>query len=553
MRSKQRRVRVTIALVAISKSKRANPAFRNQDQARKEKTPPNDFASAPDPADNWPRDLGLGRWSIPQIMEIRDLQSRGQFRTPAKLARSFKTDGACNAALLNRIAPHRGLPREIVKCDPGGHAARDGGLVDQVSDIATELYGDSGTMLSPSFLKDANEYLAMFGFAVFQNVPVPHFDPDTGLQDRIDLRPEVFPMEYLEWFESESTLYALTTEGRIPVIHGDGLWGVIGADELEPWTWGALMALALIYADRTIGVRTRAANAQSAGDSKWIGELPPGQPVKGVVGQSLKTQMTTLYQNQRVVLIPNGSKVTRSESVFRAFEIFKAIIDSNNVDAFLVLIGQRGPTDSSQRLSAQQLFGVRNDIVEADLKGMARGVNQATVRVWQLLNYKRADLIEGIRWLIPDADEDARREMIGKRWDAFNKHVTDLRSNYFVIDQALTDGLAKTYGLPSPVIDKRISRAAIDETDIKYGGITPNEIRLAIMGELTELPPIDGGDETVPQVAKEAAFATDPSLPAGSPDVVGGGAPAPGAPPTPNPDNPQTLPSQPSPPPASDS
>lgn len=504
--------------------------FRGQDVSRAEKTLPEYLTAALEPVDVWPRQLGLAKWTLPQVLDVREQQSRGKFRLPSILARSLKTDPALHAALLNRIAPHRGLPRDIEKNDPGGHATRDGGLVDQVADICDELYGDSGTLLSPGFLRDANEYIAVFGGGVYQNVPVPHIDPATGLVDRVDLRPEMFPMERVEWVEVERTLYAWTTEGRVPIVHGDGRWGVFCGDETEWWTSGGLMAAALIYADRSLGIRSRAANSESAGDSKWIGELPPGQPVKGPVGKSLKNQMAMLYQSRRVIIIPNGSKVDRSESVFRAFEIFKAIIDSNNVDAFLVFIGQRGPTDSSQRLSAQQLFGVRNDIVEADLKTMARTINQATIRPWQLLNWLRCDLIKGLRWLIPDQDEDARREMIGKRWDAFNQHVKDLRGNGFVVDQARVNALAKAYGLDAPSLGKgKINIADITPEDLKYGIVTINERRQAIAGTLEALPNIDGGDITVPQTATEQKLATSPDVPAGSPDEIGGGPPVPGA------------------------
>jgi len=235
-------------------------------KSRKQKTLPHGDAfigNPPEPADWYPRTIGLDSWQLPAVVAARDAQSRGLFRAPTRLARSCKTDAAIYAALLQRIAPHLGLPREIVQADDAaGHASRGGGLDDRVAAEAREAFiGDAGA-IAPETTADVNECLAMHGIAVCQNVWT--WNEETG---RHDVRLEFWPLEFVQYYaigpDGGRGLYAQTVENFFtPIVHGDGRWVVFQLHELEPWTWGVLMALALLFADRAFAIRDRARNAE---------------------------------------------------------------------------------------------------------------------------------------------------------------------------------------------------------------------------------------------------------------------------------------------------
>lgn len=448
-----------------------------------------------EPADWWPRQIGLDSWQLPAVISARDSQSRGQFRQPARLARSVKTDPACYAALLQRIAPHLGLPREILAADDvAGHAARPNGLADRVrAEAEAAFLGDAGA-LAPETTADIAECLANHGIAVGQNGW--SFNRDTG---RLDVRLEMWPIEFTQWFEIAPDggrgLYAFTIEGAYePIVHGDGRWVVFQLHELEPWTWGALMPIALLFADRAFAVRDRARNAESHGDSKWIGTLPEGVATNSPEGKEMNRQLVQLYSKRRVMTKPFGSNVERNEAMAQNWQIFREIIAANNSDAAKIYLGQElSSSGSSQRLTLAQLYGVRNDIVERDLGAMARGLNTGTIRPWQIRNFQRDDLIRGMAWRIPDPEEDAKRESLATRTKAFNEAIASYRLNGFKIDQATASALGKQFGVMVPELGEAPASAAqtkpgevprnANGSDSKPANDTGNDAEAAVAAE----------------------------------------------------------------------
>jgi hypothetical protein len=152
---------------------------------------------------------------------------------------------------------------------------------------------------------------------------------------------------------------------------------------------------------------------------------------------------------------------------------------------------------------------------------MQRGLNTGTVRPWQQKNFGRVDLVKGVRWLMPDPEEDARRESISKRWAALLETVKAAREQSIRVDQAFVTSRAEELGLKPPTVEALgLTRADISQDDIKFGVVTINEVR-ATLG----LAPIAGGDVTVPQSATVAKIATSEDIPPGTPPAPGGGQP----------------------------
>lgn len=492
---------------AIARARRKLPDL---DQLRRARPATDDYL---------PRTVGLGEWRMPRVLAVRNEQARGVFREPALLLRSAKTDPAVFAALLNRIAPQMCLEITVEPCADVPYAAR-ARAARALADAKKQFVGDESA-ISPAFRAEINETLAIHGVAFAQNVWLPRKD---GTQ--VDVRLEVFPIEFVRWFEiapdGGKGFYALVLQGVwIPIVHGDGQWVVITTRELEPWTFGAMMPLAALWADRAFAVNWRGQSARSHGDSKWIGTLPAGVKTTDAGGVALINEMDQLYELQRSMIKPFGSVVERDEAMSQNWQIFRDIIASDNADVFKILTGQEPRGDSSQRLSIAQLFGVSQDVVGSDVGAMARGINTGTVRPWSARNYGRIDLVKGIRWLMPDPEEDARIKSIADRTDSFNDQIEAFRKNGFSVTQDLVNALAKTYRIHAPPLATRaLSRADISSDDIRYGIVTINEVRATL-----NLPAIPGGDVTVPQSALVEKVATSPTIPVGSTPAPGGGQP----------------------------
>lgn len=448
----------------------------------------------------------LGEWTVENVLSARDQQQRGQFRQAVALWAKMLTDAAIYAAALNRLAPHRGLPRTICATDELRGSAESVRL-EAVATFATR----TSTSCPSGVLSGAFAKLAAHSVSVEQTYWEPRADGS-----RLDAFVTPFPLEAVEWSEHDQILIANTTEGRVPIQHGDGRW-IVSADQAErPWQWGALVSLANVLASRPFAVGARSRNAKSHGDSKWLGELPQGVPLlddKGafsVEAEAFLSQLESLYEEQRAMIRPSGSKVERSEAASQNWQIFKEIIESDNRDAQRVLLGQDGTMTNSggNYIKSWGLFGVRNDIVESDLSTVGSALSTGLLRVWSMANFGRWDRLE-YRWEIPDADEDARRQSIADRRKAFWEEIASARNNGALVDQAYVDAIAKEYGVTPPkMADSAPAGGELYAYELEGGVYTINEFR-----SRKGFDPVDWGDVTKPerdaQLAQTAAPSSD--------------------------------------------
>lgn len=387
------------------------------------------------------RPSGLYAWDYDALRGARDQQVRGLFKRPAELARSLKTDAAIFATLLNRLAPHRGLPRQVSTARKLSELGR--AILEECS---ATFAVETSTSLPLGVIADDLERLVLHGISVDQVYWVPREDGS-----RIDPFVESWPQEALERDATTGGLFALTELGRIKVEHGDGRWIVHSAFSDRPEQWGAIVPLALVWPDRAFTVRDRSRNSESHGDDKWLGEMPEGVPIDSPQGAALLEQMEMLYEARRAMIRPYGSKVERSEAMSQNWQIFKEIIDADSRDIQRILLGQDGTMTNTggNYIKSWGLFGVRNDIVEGDLTTLGSSYSTGLLRPWSMVNFGRWDRLR-FEWVMPDADQDARFESMSKRHDAFNKAVKEYRDNGFELDEAAIAELAASYGVKPP-------------------------------------------------------------------------------------------------------
>jgi hypothetical protein len=389
------------------------------------------------PADS----AGLFAWELEGIRQARQSQMTGSMATPVRLAASMKTDSAIYAALLNRLAPQRGLPVELCAANETARAAR-------VRDEGDALFGQDGIAFSLETLGDLHEQLVMHGFFVGVNVFTPR--PDGS---RVDVELQPWPLEHVRFNRATRMLEATTGVGGIePIVHGNGRW-VVGAQHgISPWGWGAVVPLALVWADRAYGIRDRSRASTSHGNAKMIGELPEGIPIGSQEGQEFLLLLRTMHEALPYGIRPHGAKTEMLVNSSTSWQIFKEIIDSNLSDAARVLNGHDGTVKAAGGNYVKDgfLFGVSVDIIEGDLRAFQRALLRGTIEPWCAINFGTSELAPKRRLLMPDADEDQRREATAARRKAFWDDLAAARAAGVEDLQAYAVETAKEFGLKAP-------------------------------------------------------------------------------------------------------
>lgn len=167
------------------------------------------------------------------------------------------------------------------------------------------------------------------------------------------------------------------------------------------------------------------------------------------------------------------------------------------------------------------LFGVRDDIVEGDLSALERGIAEGLIQPWCAVNFGDSTLAPWRKYLLPDADEDARRDSLAKRTAAFFDAIKQTKEQGFQADQTYVNTLADEFGVKAPLLPMESNKApsiALAPTDIARV-VSVNEARASAgLGPLllNGAPDPDGALTVEEFSAKKAAKSSTPIGPAGT-------------------------------------
>jgi hypothetical protein len=407
--------------------------------------------------------IGQTSWEFDDIRSAVIAQLSGQFSQSVDLGNNLKRDAALFTALLNRLAPHRGLPIELRSASTTSRASR-------IRDEAEALYGKNGIAIHPDTIGDLNEQLANHGVAIAYNVWTPRLD---GL--RVDVEVKAWPLRWVRWMPVKRCYVTQTAAGElVDIQHGDGKWIVIQQHQVEPWTWGSIIPAGLIWYDRAFGIRDRSKTSTSIGNAKMVGEMPEGVALQKKGSTELTPEarafldmLKALYAGHTAGLRPSGAKTEILSNPSTAWQIFNDIIKGNDVDASRIYLGSDGTTKDAggNYIKSLFLFGVRNDIVEGDLRALERGLRTGSIEPWTAINFGDSTLAPERVWLMPDADEDARRASRAEQDIAFNATVKAYKDNGFDIEAAgFLEGLAQTYGVTAPALKPKAAPVAMPQS-----------------------------------------------------------------------------------------
>ena len=382
-------------------------------------------------------------WDLDRARDARDAQMRGNYRVSAELAEATKIEPAIYAALLNRVTPHRGLPRVVRYSETTSGGGR------RLLKEARHTFRKDGTAFPAGPVADSFERVAMLGQSVSQNI----WNMREG-STRLDVHLEPWPMQHVYFDELAGQLLACTEEGLEPIVHGDGKWVVAELHSCKPWEWGAVKALAMPWSDLTFAKRDRAQHAEIHGLGKFVAELPPGFDMKSDEAALVDDLLQALETHQAGGVVPSGTIIKLLESMAAGWQIFRESISQSTSDAARVLLGQDSTITNAggNYIKAAQLFGVSQNIAEGDLGAQASAMTTGTMRPWSIFNIGEDVGLE-TAWLFPDPDEDARRSALAKRVSDYNGAIAAYRANGFIVDQEVADRLAEDYGVPRMVLE----------------------------------------------------------------------------------------------------
>lgn len=454
---------------------------------------------------------GAYSWSLSEIQSARDAQMAGDFKLPARLAESFRTDDAMFTAHRTRLAPQRAIP---VKMKP----PRQSAAALRICGESEALFGQDGVGAQPETFVTINSHLANHGLAFGTNIVTPRADGS-----RIDLEHHVWPIEWVRWdsltqgfvtqVDPKSNSDTATEwlsgpnarhlhQGVRPIVHGDGRWTIYAAQELDPWKDCCVLPGALVWARHAFGLRDWLNSSAAHGNPKLVGELPANTKTKSQEGDDFLALLIAIASaDMPVGLRPHGSTIEYVTNTSRAWEIFKELATTSKVSAAQIYNGHDGTLGTSPNgpgIDLTALLGVMSDIAEGDLHTIERRFKTGVIDVWCALNFGSSADAPKREYQIPDADQDDKRARAGERRTAFY------------------DAIAKERELGFNVTAERIKVLA-EEYDVTAAELAPAESAAPSI----QLAPTDIAKVLKVDEARAAGGAPPLTLPDGSPDPDG--------------------------------
>ena len=418
-------------------------------------------------------------WDLPAIMNARDAQIRGQFRTPVQLATSMRTDDAIFVARRNRLAPLRCLGIQITP----GKGPRAGAIAGE----ADALFGQDGIAISRDTMASINGCLADHALAIGYNNWTARDDGS-----RVDLVHHVWPLELVTWDAQRRQLMTQVEPGTEPdggsssllqpIVHGDGTWVVYRTHELNPWQQdAAVLDAALIWAAHAFASRDWSRGSASHGNAKVVGTLPEGAHLQEKNDDGVKVLTAECEAmlgavedvaslDQPSVVKAFGSDIEYTMNTSRAWEVWERLMTNRERAAARTYLGTDGTLGSmggAPGVDIAQLFGVATTIVQGDITAIETGVRTGIMEPWGAVNHGDSSQVPRRSYKIVDPDEQRVREELVKNEAAYSAAIVARRQAGFRVTQQWTDALAVQLGVaPLEMAATQASGIVLAPTDV---------------------------------------------------------------------------------------
>lgn len=415
-------------------------------------------------------------WTVKRARDAISMHRQGVFLESSSLSIVLLSFAPVLAATGQRLAPALALPRKI-KCGTRGLSRILG------AEVEKQIAPSSGLTPSPYFpptLWGSTGFdLAFMGFSVWQHA-YGEPDPDTGVRMCYTRR---WPTWAIQYHRYRRQFIAMTSEGPIDIVSGDGKWTIV-ADSEEPHFLGAIVALHEEVLAGIFDKRALSSYIDRYGNPKWIAVMPPATGVRTPEGDALFDSLATLRGPDGFGVVPNGTTVKLEGLTAGASTVVKDALDSHWQYIAAVLLGSDGTMTRGTGVYSAPIFaGVRRDLVDRDLRAEVRGANAGHIAPWLSFNFE-ASIREAKGWIppvldipLPDPDADARIKSYSDRLKSFHD-IIEKESKKFIITQERVEQLAKSLEIDAPTLNLKAGAILSPQSQEKV--LRVDEARVAV-------------------------------------------------------------------------
>lgn len=264
---------------------------------------------------------------------------------------------------------------------------------------------------------------------------------------------------YLSTFNARYSYYhwtlrahiAVTMDGQEPIDPGDGHW-ILHAPygQYRGWMRSSIRAVAQWWLARNYALRDWAAYCEKHGFPMILADTPFGADPNDI--SKFQTSLTSIGQNS-VVQLPGSVDVTKYgrydvrylEPSDENWQSFKALIEQCNDEITLALLGQNltSQVKEGSFAAARVHADVRQAILEADARAMARTIYTQIARPFAAINYGDADLAPTVQWDVRPPED---LKVKGETFQSFGAALASLRTAGVALDNI--EQFARRFGLP---------------------------------------------------------------------------------------------------------
>lgn len=263
---------------------------------------------------------------------------------------------------------------------------------------------------------------------------------------------------------------AITLDGQYQITGGDGHWvNHAPYGQYRGWMRGSLRALAQWWLARSYALRDWARYCERHGFPILIADTPFGADPNDIA--VYQSQLGQLGQ-ESVLQVPGSVDVTKYgkydlrylEPADENWQAFKALIEQCNDEITLALLGQNLTSQVKEgSLAAARVHAdVRQAILEADARALAKTIYSQVARPFAALNFGDPRLAPRVEWDVRPAED---LEVKGKTFQAFAAALFQLRQAGLSVVEA--EKFARKFGLgglklqevPPVQIEAQLARA----------------------------------------------------------------------------------------------
>lgn len=433
-------------------------------------------------------------WTWQTIQNVLSAHMLGIFNGSSMLFDTMQGDDRIQSALSQRTSALFGLPTVFDPAD----ADTSGEVLGAWKDAYARMGGTSAT---ESILSEIKRVAIGMGLAVCE------IQWDTSsIPWRPILKPWPMQFVYFDW--TARVLVAQTMDSVEPIVPGNGRWFVHAPHGLyRGWLQGSVRALATPWIARNWSLRDWIRSSEVHGLPMRLADVP------AMAQQADKGQFISSLVNigaEAVIGCPvnvDGTKfdVRLLEAHNNSWEVFRGLRNEANEAITLSILWQTATTTipTGSFAAATVHADVKQTAIDFDNTSLAHDLWQQVARPFAAFNFGNADLAP---YTSHDVDPPEDRKMAADRLESFARAVAALKTASVEIDYAK---LAKAYEIQWPEASvPHANLPPIYQYHLTSPVVTINEAR-ARLG----LPPVDGGDQMVADVAAHEA-APSPQVPA---------------------------------------